>query len=47
MGTVLDDLAAAKEALDRGMHPELRLKVLDLDLLPRQVLRRDDESDGH
>src|SRR5437879_4674373 len=46
MGAVLDDLSAPKQSLDGGMHPEFRLEVLDLDLLARQVLRRDDEPEG-
>src|SRR5881409_2756363 len=46
MGAVLDDLAAPEESLDGGVHAEFRLEVLDLDLLPRQVFRRDDESEG-
>src|SRR2546427_4880757 len=46
MGAVLDHLAAPEQPLDRGMHAEFRLEVLNLDLLPRQVFRRDDESEG-
>src|SRR2546427_12855994 len=44
MGAVLHNLAAPEESLDRRMHAEFRLEVLDLDLLARQVFRRDDES---
>src|SRR2546426_5046268 len=46
MGAVLDDLSAPEQSLDGRMHAEIRLEVLDLDLLPRQVFRRDDESKG-
>ena len=44
MGAVLRDLAPSDEPLDGGMHPELRLQLLDFDLLARQVLRGDDEA---
>src|SRR5438093_10744914 len=45
MGAILDDLSASEEALNGGVHAEFRLEVLDLDLLARQVFRRDDESE--
>src|SRR5881296_4055322 len=46
MGAILDDLSAPEEALNRGVHAKFRLEVLDLNLLARQVFRRDDESEG-
>src|SRR5947199_8278765 len=46
MGAILDDLSASEESLDGGVHAEFRLEVLDLDLLARQVFRRDDEAEG-